>query len=65
MIDSHPDKNDIVQRMRRIFCCQGAEFTRSELQSGWEEINRLRARILDLEHAIKVCETDADNALKT
>ena len=60
-----PDKNDIVLQMRRIFCCQGAEFTRRELQLGWEEINRLRAQILDLKHALKVCETAATNALKT
>jgi len=42
------NKNDIVLRMRRIFCCSGAEFTRRELQAGWEEIEKLRALLKDI-----------------
>ena len=39
---------DIVIRMRKLFCLKGAEFSRPELQEGWEEIERLRAKVTDL-----------------
>jgi len=39
---------DIVIRLRRIYCCKGAEFCRPELEAAWKEINQLRADLLRL-----------------
>lgn len=38
-------KQDIVLRLRQIYCTKGAEFTRPELQAAWEEIERLREEL--------------------
>ena len=46
-------EKDIVIRMRQLWCCKGAEFARSELQAGWEEIERLREHVAELEKALR------------
>jgi hypothetical protein len=43
---------DIVVRMKKIWCCKGAEFARPELQDGWVEIERLRKKIAELEEQL-------------
>ena len=47
-------EKDIVIRMRQLWCCKGAEFARPELQAGWEEIERLRERVGELEKALRL-----------
>lgn len=44
---------DIVARMRQIYCCVGATFARSELRDGWQEIIRLRTRVAALEEELE------------
>jgi len=46
-------EKDIVIRMRQLWCCKGAEFARPELQAGWEEIERLREHVAELEKALR------------
>lgn len=45
-------EKDIVIRMKQIWCCKGAEFTRDELQAGWEAIERLRGEVERLRGAL-------------
>lgn len=42
---------ELVLRMRQIFCCKGAEFTRRELQAGWEMIQKLQTELANLREA--------------
>ena len=44
--------NEVALRMRKIYCLSGSSFAAPELQAGWEEIERLEARVKDLENAI-------------
>lgn len=44
---------DVVSRMRSIYCCEGTEFARPELQAGWEEIQRLRQALTDIEERLR------------
>ena len=40
--------NKTALQMRKIYCLAGAEFSRNELQQGWEEIERLEAKLEDI-----------------
>ena len=34
-------RNPVSKRLRRIYCCSGAEFCRPDLEAAWKEIERL------------------------
>jgi iron-sulfur cluster repair protein YtfE (RIC family) len=51
-------KNDIVLRLRQIFCCKGAEFTRPELQAAWVEIEELRQEVSSLKKKLHKVKAD-------
>lgn len=53
-----PERNHVVRRLRSIYCCQGADFCRPELEMAWKEIWRLEgdasALAAAIEHALHV-----------
>ena len=41
--------NSVYQRLRQIYCTNGAEFCRPELEQAWLEIVRLEQALVDID----------------